>query len=134
MSNFYYKPINNQDEYGSSAFMFDLRNSTSIIRQISWDERLTKHIEFMMKLHETVYETIYNNCDPKYFAMNDTGDGYLCVFWDELHALTCLNIAIKIHNFLKIQIPEHNKKLCIEENLLKFDYGFGLHSGASTIK
>src|SRR4030042_2844517 len=85
MSDFHYDAICNQDNFGSSAFLFDLRNSTAIIRKISWNKRLPKHITFMMKLHKKVYETLYNYCDPNKFAMNDTGDGYLCVFWDKLH-------------------------------------------------
>lgn len=133
MNNFDYEPIHNQDDYGSSAFIFDLRNSTTIIRKISWDERLLKHIDFMMKLHETVYETLFNNCDRDKFAMNDTGDGYLCVFWDELHALTCLDMAIRIQEFLESNLPRHNKTLNLKDDIAKFDYGFAIHSGGSTI-
>ncbi|VVB85655.1 Uncharacterised protein [uncultured archaeon] len=89
----------------------------------------------MMKLHEEVYETLYNNCDPNKFAFNDTGDGYLCVFWDEYHALTCLDMAIRIREFLESNLPEHNKTLKLSKGglLPEFNYGFGLHSGASTV-
>ena len=134
MNDFYSKPIYNQNEKGSSAFLLDLRNSTVIIRKISWDQRLPKHIKFMMKLHEKVYETLYSNCDPDYFAMNDTGDGYLCIFWDSKHALTCLDMAIRIQEFLESNLPEHNDALNLgRDGLPKFDYGFGIHSGGSTI-
>ena len=133
MNNFHFKPIYCQDEFGSSAFLFDLRNSTTIIRKISWDKRLPQHIKFMMKLHKKVYKTLYNNCDPNKFAMNDTGDGYLCVFWDKLHALTCLDMALKIEEFLKKNLPMHNKVLKLKGDSPKFDYGISIHSGGSTI-
>jgi len=136
MNNFDYEPIPHQDEFGSSAFLFDLRNSTAITRRISWDKRLPIHINFMMELNKKVYETIYNNCNPEEFAMNDTGDGYLCVFWDKLHALTCLDTAIRIQEFLELELPKHNaalKAVKPEDDIPKFDYGFAIHSGASTI-
>jgi len=136
MNNFNYEPIYNQDEFGSSAFLFDLKNSTAITRRISWDKRLPIHINFMMELHKKVYETLYNNCNPEEFAMNDTGDGYLCVFGDKLHALTCLDTAIRIQEFLELELPKHNaalKAVKPEDDIPKFDYGFAIHSGASTI-
>ncbi len=143
-----FQPKQIEDAYsedGSSAFLFDLRNSTEIIRKISWDKRLDYHIHFMMQLNEFVYTTLYNNCDENYFGINDTGDGYLCVFLDDVHAFTCLDIALRIKEYLEIQIPKHNENLYlktfklkeenqkIEKNIPKFDYGFGLHSGGSII-
>ena len=133
MSKFHFTPIHLQDNFGSSAFLFDLRNSTAIIRKISWDKRLTRHIKFMMRLHKKVYKTLYNNCDPNKFAMNDTGDGYLCVFWDKLHALTCLDMAIRIQEFLGKNLPIHNRALQLKDDFIKFDYGIAIHSGGSTI-
>lgn len=133
MNNFHSRPIYRQDEFGSSAFLFDLRNSTTIIRKISWDKRLLEHIKFMMRLHKKVYKTLYNNCDPNKFAMNDTGDGYLFVCWDKLHALTCLDIAIRVREFLEKNLPLHNKALSLGTDIPKFDYGIAIHSGGSTI-
>lgn len=133
MNPFSCEPIHNQDESGSSAFLFDLRNSTRITRMITWDNRLPKHIDFMMRLHEHVYTSLYDNCDPKKFAMNDTGDGYLCVFWDNVHALTCLKQAIFIRDFLEENIQEHNQTLKLQDSHIKMDYGIGIHSGGSTI-
>jgi hypothetical protein len=87
-----------------------------------------------MKLHKKVYGTLYNNCDPKEFAMNDTGDGYLCVFWDKKHALTCLDVAIRIREFLDSNLHRHNEELNLGgSGTPKFDYGFGIHSGSSTV-
>jgi len=133
MNTFSYKPIHNQDESGSSAFLFDLRNSTKVTRMISWDKRLPKHIEFMMKLHEHVYRTLYKNCDPSEFAFNDTGDGYLCVFWDKFHALTALRQAIYVQQFLDKNLQLHNKTLDLQDSPVSLSYGIGIHSGGSTI-
>lgn len=128
------KPINNQDEAGSTAFMFDLQNSTNVTRKISWDKRLVKHIDFMMDMHKHIYKKLYDNCDPSKFAMNDTGDGYICVFWDSSHALTCLRMAIHVKEFLDKKLTTHNTTLGFRDKSLKLDYGFALHSGGSTIK
>lgn len=133
MKPFSYKPIHNQGESGSSAFLFDLRNSTKITRTISWDDRLPKHIAFMMKLHEHVYTSLYANCNPNKFAMNDTGDGYICVFWDNVHALTCLKQAIYVRDFLETNLQGHNQTLKLQNSPIKMDYGIGIHSGGSTI-
>ena len=133
MTKFDKKAIHNERNDGSSAFVFDLRNSTKVIRIISWDPRLGNHIDFMMNLHEYMYIILYENCDQSEFAMNDTGDGYLCIFWDPSHALTCLKIAIYVREFLDQNLERHNKSLDLTGNSLKLGYGFGLHSGASTI-
>ena len=88
----------------------------------------------MMDMHKHIYKKLYDNCDPAKFAMNDTGDGYICVFWDSSHALTCLKMAIHVKDFLDKKLPLHNKKIGLKESSLKLDYGFAIHSGASTIK
>ena len=85
MGKFKCKTISKQENHGASAFLFDLRNSTLITRFISSDERLQYHVEFMRELHKFIYETIFGRystgSDKDSFAMNDTGDGYLCAFW-----------------------------------------------------
>lgn len=135
MKSFSYKSVFNQCESGSTAFILDLRNSTKITRKISWDGRLPKHVDFMMSLHKHVYESIYNCCSPEEFAMNDTGDGYLCIFWDKVHALTCLKIAIFVKDFLDDNLTQHNDVLSRQYNdpIEKLDYAFGIHSGGSTV-
>lgn len=125
--------IINQDEDGSTAFVFDLRNSTNVTRMISWDERLVAHIDFMMSLNDHVYKKLYDSCDPTKFALNDTGDGYICLFWDNSHALTCLKMAIHVKEFLDKNLPKHNKKIELEGDIFELDYGFAIHSGGSTI-
>jgi len=128
------KTIDNQDDVGSTAFVFDLRNSTNVTRTISWDERLEKHVHFMMDLTKHIYNNLYDNCDPAKFALNDTGDGYICVFWDDNHALTCLRMAIHVKEYLDQKLPEHNEDLELDDTFIKIDYGLAIHSGGSTIK
>ena len=129
-----FKSIYNQDNDRSTAFVFDLRNSTNVTRTISWDPRLEKHINFMMDMNKHIYNELYNNYDPNKFALNDTGDGYIFVFWDDYHALTCLKMAINVKNYLDKKLPEHNKSLMLNDPLLLLDYGIAIHSGASTVK
>jgi hypothetical protein len=130
--NFTFETVNNESEFGSSALTLDLRNSTDIIRSISWDRRLTKQLDFMMNLHEVVYDALYKISSPDYFATNDTGDGFMCVFWDDMHAITCLSVAMVVKNFLDASLPMHNKSLKLNDNK-KFDYNIAIHSGGSTI-
>lgn len=134
MIEFNHELIHNQDNFGSSALIFDLRNSTKITRKISWDPRIVHHVEFMWKIHQFLYKKISGLPYSDKIALNDTGDGYLCVFWDDQHAISCMRIAIELYSFLKKNIPIHNQKMCDEkDDIPKFGYGFGLHSGGSTI-
>ncbi len=131
--------IGNQDNAGSTAFIFDLRNSTNITRTISWDKRLIVHINFMMNLNKFVYKTLYDNCKPAKFALNDTGDGYICLFWDKNHALTALKMTLYIKEFLDKKLPNHNKYLRQKylkqkKTFPKLDYGFAIHTGGSTVE
>jgi hypothetical protein len=134
MIEFEHEPIYNQENNGSSAFIFDLRNSTKIIRKISWDKRIEEHIKFMWDLHQFLYKKIADLPFSNKIALNDTGDGYLCVFWDDKHAITCMKIAMELHAFFEDKLPKHNEKIHDEEDVIpKFDYGFGFHTGGSTI-
>jgi len=136
MGKFIEKTIHKQTEHGASAFLFDLRNSTKITRSISYDQRLIQHVEYMKKLHKFVYSTIYGalstGSDKDEFAINDTGDGYLCVFWGKIHSITCMEIAIKIRKHLYSTLPEHNDKLGDIDH--KLAAGFAVHTGGVTIE
>lgn len=136
MGKFIEKTIHKQAEQGASAFQFDLRNSTKITRSISYDQRLTDHVEYIKKLHRFVYSTIYgglsSGSDKNEFAINDTGDGYLCVFWNKIHAITCMQYAIKILRYLSSTLPTHNEKL---GNIAsKLSFGFAAHTGGVTVE
>lgn len=137
MSRFKYMPIHRQDNDGASAFLFDLRNSTKITRFISYDERLKYHVDYMMDLHKFIYSTLYGNystgSNKDTFAINDTGDGYLCAFWGKHHSLDCMKMAIAIRNRLHKTLPEHNNKLKLTSKEYKLDYGFAIHTGGLTV-
>ncbi len=128
-----YQTIAIQDEFGGSGFVFDLRNSTSVTRRITWDKRLHDHFKFMMRLHETVHESVFESAIDQDFALNDTGDGYLCVFWDPDHSVTCLKAASLIRSFLITEVPKHNRKLDLKKEKLLLDFGFAFHTGGITV-
>jgi hypothetical protein len=136
MGKFSEKTISNQAEHGASAFIFDLRNSTKITRSISFDKRLIQHVEFMKNLHKFVYLTIYGklstSSNKDEFAINDTGDGYICVFWNKIHSITCMHMAIKIRNYLSSTLPTHNIRLGDIDHKLAF--GFAAHTGGVTVE
>ena len=130
--------INKQTNHGASAFLFDLRNSTKITRFISYDRRLLDHIIYMRNLHTFIYSTIYGQFstgnDKDEFAINDTGDGYICVFWSKNHSLDCMKIAIVIKNYLSETLFEHNKKLKLRGEFYKLAFGFAIHTGGLTVE
>lgn len=136
MGKFIEKTIHKQAEHGASAFLFDLRNSTKITRSISCDLRLTQHIEYMKKLHKFVYSTIYGalstGSDKDEFAINDTGDGYLCIFWSKNHSITCMKIAITLWRYLSKTLPDYNDTLGDTDQKLAF--GFAVHTGGVTVE
>ncbi|GBE38796.1 hypothetical protein BMS3Bbin08_01408 [bacterium BMS3Bbin08] len=138
MGSFRCSTIHKQDNYGASAFIFDLRNSTKITRFISYDERLTNHVDYMRKLHKFIYSTIYGEystgSDKDEFAINDTGDGYICAFWGRKHSLNCMKMAIEIRNQLHNTLPKHNDKLKLRNKDYKLDYGFAIHTGGLTVE
>ena len=138
MGKFKCTTIPNQDNHGASAFIFDLRNSTKITRFISFSERLLIHVEYMRNLHKFIYSTIYGKystgSDKDEFAINDTGDGYICAFWSKNHSLDCMAAAIEIKNYLDGTLPENNKKLKLRGEDHKLAYGFAIHTGGVTVE
>lgn len=138
MGKFRYTTIHKQDNHGASAFLFDLRNSTKITRFISYDERLLHHVEYMRNLHKFIYSTIYGKfstgSDKDEFAINDTGDAYICAFWNKNHSLDCMKIAMEIRNYLNETLLEHNKRLKLRGEDYKLAFGFAIHTGALTVE
>ncbi len=125
------EPIELNYENGSSAFVVDIRGSSQIVRELSYsvsiadyNAALLEHTNFMMRLFKCIFERIeplpLDNC----FSFNDTGDGCLCVFWDNDHPLTCLRVAAAIHEYLL-------KDSYAKENKIRF--GIGLHTGGSLV-
>ena len=119
----------------SSAFVFDLRNSTAITRQLSSTstDRLNSFLEFMQRLASLVYELSYEKIgkEPS-SAINHTGDGFLCVYWDKVHAITALRIALEIRLFLNKEIPKLIQHLHTSDDLT-IDFGIALHTGSSSV-
>ena len=128
------KSIPIRDPQGASAFIFDLRNSTATIRSLSSTTKIHEHVEYMRKLHEFIYLNIYGmlstGSNKDEFAINDTGDGYICVFWNKDHAITCMNMATKVRKHLVSTLPAHNVNLNISPEL---SFGFAAHSGGVNI-
>ena len=138
MGSFICKTIHIQENHGASAFIFDLRNSTKITRFISYDERLSYHVDYMRELHKFIYSTLYGTystgSDKDLFAINDTGDGYLCAFWGKSHSLNCMKMAIAIRMRLRDTLPKHNEKLKLRNKDYKLDHGFAIHTGGLTVE
>ncbi len=137
MGKFNFKTIHKQENLGASAFIFDLRNSTKITRFISFDERFMVHVDYMRNLHKFIYSTIYGKfstgSDKDEFALNDTGDGYICAFWGKNHSIDCMATTIEIRNYLNKTLPEQNRKLKLRGDY-KLTYGFAIHTGGVTIE
>ncbi len=125
-------PINRNYEDGASALIVDIRGSSEIVREKSYsnsiethdNEALTEHTEFMMQLFRCVFEYIESLRLGDCFAFNDTGDGCLCVFWNDKHPLTCIRVASAIHKHLSLN--EY-----VERNNIRF--GIGCHTGGCVV-
>lgn len=137
MENFVREPVYIKNGGNASAFLFDLRNSTKITRYISSINLFYSYVEFMMELHKFIYSTIYDKSnfrtDDDEFAINDTGDGYICAFWSKYHPIDCLKIASKIWNYLNIKLPEYNKSI-LKNVPINLSCGFSFHTGALTVQ
>jgi hypothetical protein len=117
----------------SSALCIDLRNSTENIRELSSrrPHELNPFLKFMEELALRVYAYSYESIgkEPS-AAVNHTGDGFLCVFWDQVHAKTALHVGLEVRRFLNGEIPKLNARLCTRK---PFDFGVALHTGRSRI-
>ncbi len=136
----------NYNESLSTCYVLDLRNSTSVTREISLSdnhnkrkdsERLKIHAGFLMEINEFVINKL-NQLKHKSYYYNDTGDGHLCLFWDKTHAWTALKIACGLAEFLRKRLANYNesqlKKWSNEiDQKLKLGFGIGMHTGGSLI-
>lgn len=112
----------------ASSFIFDLRNSTGLVKKLSEKDILRKHVTFMLELNSKILNALSNLAEPSKFAFNDTGDGCLCVFWDEQHAITCLKIALDIYQFLNISLEKYNTDVSKKLSTAPLLFGMGLHT------
>jgi len=124
-------PINQNYENGSSALIVDIRGSTEIVRKKSYslsgeryNKALLEHTGLMMGLFKRVFDCIESLSIGNSFSFNDTGDGCLCVFWNENHPLPCLIVASVIYQHLS------NDQYAKENNI---GFGIGLHTGGCLI-
>jgi len=124
-------PIDLNYPSGSSAVIVDIRDSSELVRGKSYSDSpenynkaLKEHTGFMMQLFKCVFDYVESLSQGDSFAFNDTGDGCLCVFWDQHHPLTCLKVACVMHEHLC-------KARYVKENNIRF--GIGLHTGGCLI-
>lgn len=126
----YLESINYSDK-GSSAICIDIRNSTKLTRKIEKKEHLIKHTIILQNIKNLVFIE-----SQDYVAINDTGDGFIALFWDEYHALRALRVGIAINVLIEEEIAiEYNKFIHDDLKIydLPFDFGIGLHSGSSIV-
>jgi hypothetical protein len=124
-------PINRNCENGASALIVDIRGSAELVRTKSYsdstenyNEALKQHTGFMLEMFKLLFARISSLSLGDEFSFNDTGDGCLCVFWNEKHSLTCIKIASVIHQHLLSQEYLHRNKV---------EFGIGLHTGGCLI-
>ncbi len=129
----------------SSCYTLDIRNSTSIIRIITYGgkdvhknkKRLVVHAELMMRIHEFLL-TKLGKLGVKDFYFDNTGDGHKCLLWNETHAWTLLDIVCSISIFIEKELKEYKREYLdgwSEEikKPLKTGYGIGIHSAGSLV-
>jgi hypothetical protein len=116
---------------GSSALYLDLRNSTKVVRTIS-SSKLGKYTRFMLQLQDLFFSSLLRNDNDPTFALNDTGDGLIAVFWDKTHAWSALSIAASLHPYLTDELATLNSELKLPQDL-ELKFGIGLHSGGCKI-
>lgn len=127
---------NNNEEEQSSCYVLDLRGSTKLIRELSFDsnQRLIEHCKFMTSIHYEL-QRILNSKTLNEFYFNDTGDGHVCLFWGNRHAWDCLDVAIEMQLFISKSLKSYNLKLNKLKKFkgVKLDYGIGIHTGGSIV-
>jgi len=127
-------PITNYGSKSSSAFVLDMRESTKIIRRLTKSDKrkLRIYTDFLMDLKQILYDEFSKTSDIN-MALNDTGDGILCLFWNKTHAWTALTIASGIDKYLSDSLPNLEKKIKLDTDFPNLRHGIGLHSGSSII-
>lgn len=115
-------------EGSGSAFIFDLRNSTKMVKRSSEENCLSDHVNFMLNLNSKILTSLTTHGMKGKFAFNDTGDGCLCVFWDKNHGVTCLKIALDIYQYLNLVLDKHNEVVTNKLGVPPLRFGMGLHT------
>ena len=139
---------NNYTNKQSSCYFLDMRNSTYITRVISISreseknvvstQRLKDHSMFMMDIHKQLHYLLLKKDLLKLSHHNNTGDGHMCLLWDNRHAWSVLNIVCSMAQFLQKKVSLYNSTTLMEwskaiNQPLKLDFGIGIHSGGSLV-
>lgn len=114
----------------ATAMLLDLRNSTALHRMLSKKNQRMKIVEMMCGIHKEIMDYLYNisGVNEDDLAYNDTGDGYLIVFADPSHAISCLLCASYLRNFLTNHLSKFNAELNLNTSANKYAYGIGMHT------
>jgi hypothetical protein len=136
-----YKLIYRNYENGASAFLFDMRNSTRLIRFLSYrtdnkgfSQPLVDHTTLMTNIKDFIRDRIGAFGIGDQYSLNDTGDGHLCVFWDPVHSITCLKVALPLYIYLESTLNSYNKTLKEKYKYsLSVDFGIGIHCGGCVV-
>lgn len=114
----------------ATAMVLDLRNSTALHRLLKKKEQRMLIVQMMIGIHEEILNYLYeySGVEEADFAFNDTGDGYIIVFTNDLHAFSCVLCAVHLRDFLRKHIDKYNKKLKIDRRDLKYSFGIGIHT------
>lgn len=129
----------------SSCYTLDIRNSTSIIRNITYGgkgtnkdrTRLAVHSELMMSIHEYLINKL-SKLQVKEYYFDNTGDGHMCLLWDKTHAWTLMDVVCSISVFVERQLKHYranylDKWSKIIGKPLIIDFGIGIHSAGSLV-
>lgn len=129
----------------SSCYTLDIRNSTSIIRNITFGgkgaykdkTRLAVHAKFMMRIHEFLFSKLAKLKVSEYYFDN-TGDGHICLLWNDTHAWTLMDIVCSLSIFLESELKEYKTKFLDKwskeiDKPLTTGFGIGIHSAGSLV-
>lgn len=129
----------------SSCYYLDIRNSTSIIRSITFGgqgihqdrTRLVIHAQLMMRIHEFLFEKL-GKLQLEEFYFDNTGDGHLCLLWNKTHAWSLLDIVCSLSHFIEKELKEYQQNYLAQWSVaidkpLTIGFGIGIHSAGSLI-
>ncbi len=123
---FYEDPANR----AATAMLLDLRNSTALHRLLKDKRQRMLIVKMMIGIHEEILNYLYerSGVEESDFAFNDTGDGYIIVFANKTHALSCVLCAIHLRTFLRKHISKYNAELKVDRADLRYGFGIGVHT------
>ncbi len=129
----------------SSCYTLDIRNSTSIIRSITYGgkgihkdkTRLVIHAELMMRIHEFLFSKLAKLKVNDYYFDN-TGDGHMCLLWNKTHAWSLMDVVCSISIFIDSELKEYKANYLDKwskeiEKPLNIAFGIGIHSAGSLV-